>query len=209
MFERLTLHLAVEATYDNPFDVDDVNIEAHVTGPDTRWTVPAFFYAPYERNDSARSTRLTSPAGPPSWLVRLSFPRPGKYEITVAARDRSGVEKAESVAVNVTDSDAPGHVRRGKSDHRYFVTDRGETYFAVGANVCWGETWSRDFDILIDEQKIATERLNQNCPGQFFTVTYDVPPELTKDKTKVTAKSKAHQWRTAGDLFECRTVKAD
>ena len=141
IYDRLTLDLDVRATFDNPFDSSDINIEAHVTGPNTRWTVPAFFYAPYERNDNARRSRRTSLTGPPRWQARLSFPKPGKYEITVIARDRSGLKKAEPVIVNVADADVPGHVRRHKSDHRYFVTDRGETYFAVGANVCWGETW--------------------------------------------------------------------
>lgn len=74
----------------------------------------------------------------------------------------------------------------------------------------WGSDGpGRDFDILIDDKKIATERLNQDRPGQFFTVTYDIPSELTKGKTEVTVKFKAHQWKTAGGLFECRTVKAE
>ncbi|MBN2269237.1 MAG: glycoside hydrolase family 127 protein [Sedimentisphaerales bacterium] len=51
--------------------------------------------------------------------------------------------------------------------------------------------------------------IDQMIHGQFFTVTYEIPSELTKDKTEITVKFKAHQWRTAGGLFECRTVKAD
>jgi DUF1680 family protein len=72
----------------------------------------------------------------------------------------------------------------------------------------WGSDGpGRDFDILIDDQKIATEHLNQNQPGQFFNVVYDIPVELTKNKEKITVKFKAHSWRTAGGLFECRTLK--
>jgi hypothetical protein len=81
---------------------------------------------------------------------------------------------------------------------------------AEPACLYWGSDGpGRDFDILVGDKKIATEHLNQNRPVQFFTVTYGIPPELTKDKTKVTVKFKAHQWRTAGGLFECRTVRAD
>lgn len=72
----------------------------------------------------------------------------------------------------------------------------------------WGSDGpGKDFDLLIDDKKIATERLNQNNPGRFFNTTYDVPAELTKGKNKVTVKFKAHAWRTAGGLFECRTTK--
>ncbi len=72
----------------------------------------------------------------------------------------------------------------------------------------WGSDGpGRDFDILVDDERITTEHLNQNQPGQFFNVTYDIPAELTKDKDKITVKFKAHPWRTAGGLYECRTMK--
>jgi hypothetical protein len=141
VYDRLTLDVALAATFDNPFDQEDIAVDAHVSAPDGRWTVPAFFYAPYSRDDNATRTRRTVPAGPPRWQVRLSFPKPGKYGITVTARDRSGSETARPVQVVVTPADASGVVRRAASDHRYFITDSGRTYFPVGANVCWGEGW--------------------------------------------------------------------
>jgi len=74
----------------------------------------------------------------------------------------------------------------------------------------WGSDGpGRDFDILVDDKKIATEHLNQNQPGQFFNVTYDIPTDLTKDKDKITVKFRAHSWRTAGGLYECRTMKKE
>ncbi|MBN2139086.1 MAG: glycoside hydrolase family 127 protein [Sedimentisphaerales bacterium] len=73
----------------------------------------------------------------------------------------------------------------------------------------WGSDGpGRDFDILIDGHKIATEHLNQNYPGRFFTATYDIPGELMREKRNVTVKFQAHQYRMAGGLFECRTIKA-
>jgi hypothetical protein len=76
--------------------------------------------------------------------------------------------------------------------------------------VYWGSDGpGRDFDILVDDDKIASEHLNQNHPGRFFTVMYDIPEQLTRDKNKVTVKFKAHPWRTAGGLFECRIIKKD
>lgn len=72
----------------------------------------------------------------------------------------------------------------------------------------WGSDGpGRDFDILVEDKKIATEHLNQNRPGRFFNIVYDIPRELTKNKSRITVKFKAHPWRTAGGLFECRTMK--
>ncbi len=74
----------------------------------------------------------------------------------------------------------------------------------------WGsDAGQREFDILIDEVKIAAQRLNRNKPGSFFDVTYPVPEELTGGKDKVTVKFQAHPGRWAGGLFECRTLRSD
>jgi len=71
----------------------------------------------------------------------------------------------------------------------------------------WGNDGpGRDFDILVDDQKIATEHLNQNHPGRFFSVMYDIPRQLTEGKSKVTVKFKARLGRTAGGVYECRTI---
>lgn len=72
----------------------------------------------------------------------------------------------------------------------------------------WGSDGpGRDFDILIDDKKIATVHLNQNQPGRFFNAYYDVPAELTSGKSKVSVKFKPHSWRHAGPLYECRIMK--
>ncbi len=71
----------------------------------------------------------------------------------------------------------------------------------------WGSDGpGRDFDILVDDQRIATEHLNQNHPGRFFTMMYDIPEQLTKGKSEVTIKFKAHPWRSAGGVYECQTI---
>jgi len=72
----------------------------------------------------------------------------------------------------------------------------------------WGSDGpGRDFDILVNDKVIATERLNQNQPGRFFNVIYDIPAELTQGRNKVSVKFKAHAWRSAGGLYECRSMK--
>ena len=74
----------------------------------------------------------------------------------------------------------------------------------------WGSDGpGRDFDIIVDDSKIASEHLNQNHPSRFFTVMYDIPEQLTRGKNKVTVKFKAHPWRSAGGVYECRIIQKD
>ncbi len=72
----------------------------------------------------------------------------------------------------------------------------------------WGdENIQRNFDVLVDDKKIATQKLLHNEPGKFFDVEYEVPVELTRDKKKVTVKLQAHPGGMAGGLFGLRVVR--
>ena len=70
-----------------------------------------------------------------------------------------------------------------------------------------GDGGNRVFDILVDGRKVATQKLNTPKPGQFTGVTYRVPVECTKGKTKVTVKFQGHPGSMAGGVFGCRIVK--
>ena len=71
-----------------------------------------------------------------------------------------------------------------------------------------GDTGNRVFDILIDGQKLATQKLHAPKPGKFTDVTYPVPIELTKGKQKVTVKFQGHPGSMAGGVFGCRIVRS-
>ncbi|MDQ1257088.1 MAG: uncharacterized protein QG656_1689 [Candidatus Hydrogenedentes bacterium] len=72
----------------------------------------------------------------------------------------------------------------------------------------WGEDVPpRDFDVLVDGEKIATESFNRNKPGEFYNQEYALPEALTKGKTKITVKFAAHPGNMAGGAFECATLK--
>jgi hypothetical protein len=72
----------------------------------------------------------------------------------------------------------------------------------------WGsDSGGREFDILVDGVKIATQVLNNDRPGQFFDVIHPLPDELTRGKEKVTVRLQGHPERTAGGLFGARTVR--
>jgi DUF1680 family protein len=72
----------------------------------------------------------------------------------------------------------------------------------------WGsDSGGRDFDILVDGVRIATQVLNNNRPGRFFDVLHALPDELTHGKEKVTVRLQGHSHRIAGGLFGARVVR--
>jgi hypothetical protein len=72
----------------------------------------------------------------------------------------------------------------------------------------WGsDVGAREFDILVDGQKLATEKLNRNRPDEFFDHEYPIPADLTKGKAKVEVRFQAHPGNTAGGVFDLRVMK--
>jgi len=93
---------------------------------------------------------------------------------------------------------------RHATDGKWFSYDVKVLPNQPATLVCtyWGsDAGSRVFDILLDGEKLATQRLENNQPGQFFDVQYPVPARLTRGKNHVTVRFQAHPDATAGGVF--------
>ncbi len=75
----------------------------------------------------------------------------------------------------------------------------------------YGLDRGRNFDILINDKKIATVNLDGSQGDRFYTVDYPIPAELIKkgkDNTLVT-KFKAHPGSVAGGIYGVRLMKGE
>jgi hypothetical protein len=72
----------------------------------------------------------------------------------------------------------------------------------------WGGERKRNFDILVDNVKIATQTLDNDKPGKFFDVEYPLPEPLTKGKKEVRVRIVPHDRSTAGPIFGVRLFTA-
>jgi hypothetical protein len=82
------------------------------------------------------------------------------------------------------------------------------------AQELWVTYWGSDggnrvFDILVDDLKIATQRLENNKPNQFYDEVYRLPAELLKGKQTITIKFQAHPGAFAGGVFGARVMKIE
>lgn len=137
VFERVELTPDVAATFDNPFDPDDVAVDAAITLPDGKSvSVPGFYTVPFRVETVAGRERLRV-TGPPQWKVRFTPTRPGRYAAVVRVRDRSGEARCPAVRFTAAPSKRKGFVRVSTESPGYFRHDDGTPYFAVGENVCW------------------------------------------------------------------------
>jgi hypothetical protein len=71
----------------------------------------------------------------------------------------------------------------------------------------WGsDSGSREFNILANGTVIGTETLTNDMPGEFFTVDYPIPANLTSGQTNVTIGFQSYPNEIAGGLFGLQTV---
>ena len=78
---------------------------------------------------------------------------------------------------------------------------------ALAVEYWGGYSGSKTFDILIDNQVIATQNISNMAPGKFIDVVYTIPENLTKGKEKVSVKFVPHDGHRAGPVFMVRTIK--
>jgi hypothetical protein len=74
----------------------------------------------------------------------------------------------------------------------------------------WGsDAGPRNFDILVNDTRISTQKLDHNQPGEFFDVVHDLPAEMITGKTQVIVKFQAHPGQIAGGLYDLCILQAE
>jgi len=59
----------------------------------------------------------------------------------------------------------------------------------------------------VDGQKLATQTLDNDKPGEFFDTAYPLPEKLLKGKKKITVRFQAHPGNFAGGIFDARIMR--
>ncbi len=152
-FGLFELTFNLNRSYSNPFDPDQIRIDATFTSPDGRsLTVPAFYHQDFIRVD--RVTRMEAvvertektwrlledfvPVGPGCWKVRFTPEQVGRYTYSLAVTDRTSGREETLVAGRrsfaCVRSARRGYVRVA-ADGRHFEFSNGEPFYPIGHNV--------------------------------------------------------------------------
>lgn len=161
LYEKLELAVDLSATYDNPYDPDDVALDALFTAPSGKTlTVPGFFMVEHERKVQD-GTELMLPQGEGVWKVRFSPTEIGRYNYVVCLRDRTGEVRTDPSAFDVLPGNSRGFVRQSHVDPHYFAFDNGEGFLAIGHNVPIYHTTGQLGDEAMRKFAAAKENYNR------------------------------------------------
>ena len=138
-YETVEYTFRVAGQWENPFDPDEVRVDAVITGEDGMRTVaPGFFYQEYRRSDTD-GRESYHPAGDPCWKVRFAPPMPGRYlcELTAKNGDQEIVVKAPAIDCTAA-GDGHGYLRISPHNSLYFEFDDGTPFCAVAMDKALG-----------------------------------------------------------------------
>ncbi len=131
-YELFEVFIADEMVYDNPFDSNEVKVDALITNESGETIIAPCFYT--DNNQ---------------WGLRYAASKPGAYQYTISAVQDGNSRELAKGEFNVGPNDEPGFIRIGESG-RYFVYDNGESYFPLGQNMGWVsrslDAWTRYLD---------------------------------------------------------------
>ncbi len=116
-YEKLELRVDLRATFQNPYDPDEVDLWAEFTAPSGKvWKIWGFY------NPSTWASL---------WMVRFSPDEAGTWRCIVKVRDREGTAQSKLREIPVTASEHRGFVGIAKNK-RYLQFGDGSPFYGVG-----------------------------------------------------------------------------
>ncbi len=160
-YARLELEVDLGATYDNPFDSDEVALDALITTPSGRRLVVPGFFSVEHRRELVDGVEVFIPQPQRGWRVRFTPREVGRYRWQLRVRDRGGEILGGEGALECVPSDSPGFIRTSKVDPHSLAFDNGHGYFAIGHNLPIYHTTGQLGDQAMKKFAAAGENFNR------------------------------------------------
>ncbi|MGQ9635190.1 MAG: DUF5060 domain-containing protein [Bryobacteraceae bacterium] len=137
-YEKFEVTFVVFGTWSNPFDPDQIAVDAIFQAPDgTTKTVPAFYFQEYLISH-VNNTDSLKPIGKPVWKIRFTPVLTGQYRYKLRAVNRAQTLESDWHVFQCTaNSNKRGFVRVAEENPHYFRYDDDSPFFAVGLNIAF------------------------------------------------------------------------
>jgi len=144
--ERIELAASSGGAPGNPFDPNQVTLDAVVTLPSGRTVrVPGFWFQDYRRtlqnpeSVGVKRIEVLTPEGKPEWRVRFSSGETGPHRFVLELKDRDGVRRSRELVATVLPGPRRGLICVSPRNPAYLEDAAGRVYFPLGQNLCMYE----------------------------------------------------------------------
>ncbi len=139
-FETLPIRISFSLPFENPYDGDDIRVDAIINMPDKVFlTLPCF----YKGGDSKKS----------EWEARFTPMQPGLHTYYIRSINHEDTLYSKSYPLEVKASDHDGFLRLNPKSLYSFVFDSGTPFRGVGINLGWEmqSEWKYSYETYFEE----------------------------------------------------------
>ncbi|MEN0004751.1 MAG: DUF5060 domain-containing protein [Bacteroidota bacterium] len=139
-YQKWEARIDISASFQNPYDFDQIRIEGLFTHADgVSYTVDGFYMQPYAEPDL--STGATMATGSGEFRIRFAPPYAGNWQVQIRVITPTGSAIAEPIdfsSAPASGAATKGYVRTSATNYLQF--DNGEACIPIGQNVGWQTT---------------------------------------------------------------------
>ncbi|WP_198664965.1 DUF5060 domain-containing protein [Lewinella sp. IMCC34191] len=136
-YGKFELAVHVRASFENPYDYDQVAVRATFSGPSGQTVaVDGFFFQPFDLDATTGTLSPTAESG--HFGIRFSPGEVGEWSFAVTLEDGNGTSEAVTGTFTCRANTGPlnrGFVRRNETNYLNF--DDGRQYIPIGENMAW------------------------------------------------------------------------
>lgn len=132
--EKIELNFFVNKTFQNPYDPDEVEVNALITKPDgSQIRVPCFYYVEvdYMQNNWKVETEERN------WMLRWSTDQEGVHQVQIECKEPIASFIGEPTEFEVSAGTAKGIIRQDTLNPQHYRHESGEPFFPMGINAAW------------------------------------------------------------------------
>lgn len=131
---KIELTFLLDKVYSNPYDDEEVKVDAKINYPDgSQRTVPCFYM---EKGNYSVGNWSADPKQK-SWALRFLSLMPGVYTIEILLTDKNRKVAAKQQAFTINQSTDKGIIILDKANKQVYRHQTGELYTPLGINVGW------------------------------------------------------------------------
>ncbi len=138
-FETLRMDIKLTRKFENPYDPEDIKVDAIIRPPDgNEMTLPCFY--------------KYGPSGKSNWEARFTAMQTGTHSYHIQVTNKKDTFKSEEFYLSVKESDYDGFLRINDKSMYSFVFDSGKRFRGVGLNVGWElqSDWKYPYEYYLD-----------------------------------------------------------
>jgi len=134
-YGKLELNVDLKATWDNPYDPDEVTLDALISTASGRELKQPGFFLVDQKREVRDGAETMVPVGNGRWVVRLAATEVGPLRCRLVAKDRSGTVTKDVGPFTVQAGPSKGFLRQSRQDPHYLQFDSGAGFVPIGHNL--------------------------------------------------------------------------